>query len=163
MTPTLRRSLAALSIASLASAGLLAGCEQRTTTTQSPDGTSTTTATTTSIPANPASDATAEMKSTAKEVGNDVSQAMDKAGKETSQALTKAGNVIEDGAITAKVKTALLADPDVKGLKIDVDTRNGVVTLSGTVEKNANLDRAEKIARDTEGVKSVDNQLVVKA
>ncbi len=163
MTPTLRRSLVALSIVGLASAGLLAGCEQRTTTTQSPDGSSTTSTTTTTTPANPAPGATAEMKSTAKEVGNDVGQAMDKAGEKTGEAMKKAGNAIEDGAITAKVKTALLADPDVKGLKIDVDTKNGVVTLSGTVEKNANRDRALKIARDTDGVKSVDNQLVVKA
>jgi hyperosmotically inducible periplasmic protein len=151
MNSTLRRSLLSLSIATVASAGLLAGCEQKTTT-QSPDGTTTTTTTTTVAPVTPSPETTASMKSTAKEIGNDASQAM-----------TKVGNAVEDGVITAKVKTALLADPDVKGLKIDVDTKNGVVTLSGTVEKNANLDRAVKIARDTDGVKSVENQLVVKA
>ena len=79
-----------------------------------------------------------------------------------SQALTKAGEVVEDGFITTKVKTALLTDPDVKGLHIDVDTRDGVVTLTGSVDKAASLDRAARIARDTSGVKSVDNQLVVK-
>jgi hyperosmotically inducible protein len=164
MTANLRRSLVAVSIATLASAGLLAGCEQRSTTTQAPDGsTSTTTTTTTTAPANPAPGATSEIKAEAKEAGRDVGQAMDKAGDKTSAAMAKAGNAIEDGAITAKVKTALLADPDVKGLKIDVDTKNGVVTLSGTVEKNANLDKAVTIARNTEGVKSVENQLIVKA
>jgi len=48
-------------------------------------------------------------------------------------------------------------------LKIDVDTKNGVVTLKGTADKPANRDRAVAIAKDTGGVKSVENQLVVKA
>ena len=80
-----------------------------------------------------------------------------------ASAADKAGAAVDDGAITAKVKTALLADPDVKGLKIDVDTKNGVVTLKGTADKPANRDRAVAIAKDTSGVKSVENQLVVKA
>jgi len=136
MNPSLRRALFSLSLGTIASVGLLAGCEQKTTT-RSPDGTSATTTTVT----NPAPDATAAAKSTA----------------------DKVGNVIEDSAITAKVKTALLADPDVKGLMIDVDTKNGVVTLKGTADKSSNRDRAVAIAKDTSGVKSVDSQLVVKA
>ena len=151
MTPTLRRSLVALSIATAASAGLLAGCEKKTTT-QSPDGSTAKTTTTTVAPVTPSPQTTATVKSTAKEIGDD-----------TSQAMTKAGNVIEDGVITAKVKTALLADPDVKGLRIDVDTKNGVVTLKGTADKPANRDRAVAIAKDTSGVKSVDSHLVIKA
>jgi hypothetical protein len=147
MDSTFRRSLLSVSIATMAAVGLLAGCEQKTTT-RTPDGTSTTTTTIT----NPAPGATAEMKSAAKEMANDAKSAAD-----------KAGNVIEDGAITAKVKTALLADPDVKGLMIDVDTKNGVVTLKGTADKPANRDRAVAIAKDTGGVKSVQDQLVVKA
>ena len=50
---------------------------------------------------------------------------------DANNAADKAGTAIEDSTITAKVKTALIADPDVKGLKIDVDTKNGVVTLKG--------------------------------
>ena len=146
MTPTLRRSLVAVSIATLATAGVLSGCD-KTRTTQSPDGTTTTTTTTT-----PDSNATARMKSEAKELGNDANQAM-----------KKAGDVVDDGMITTKVKTALLADPDVKGLRIDVDTKDGVVTLKGTADKAASLDRAVQIATNTTGVKSVDNQLIVKA
>ena len=147
MTPTLRRSLISVAIASIASVGLLAGCEQKTTT-RTPDGTSTTTTTVT----NPAPETTAAAKSAANEMKADAKSAAD-----------KAGNAIEDGAITAKVKTALLADPDVKGLAIDVDTKNGVVTLKGTADKPANRDRAVAIAKDTGGVKSVEDQLVVKA
>ena len=147
MNATFRRSLLSVSIATIASVGLLAGCEQKTTT-RSPDGASTTTTTI----ANPAPGATAELKAAGKEMANDASRAAD-----------KAGTVIEDSAITAKVKTALLADPDVKGLLIDVDTKNGVVTLKGSADKPANRDRAVAIAKDTGGVKSVDSQLVIKA
>ena len=142
MNPILRRSLLSLSIAAIASAGVLAGCDRKTTT--SSDGTSTTTTTVTS----PAPG----MKSAANEMKNDAKSAAD-----------KAGTAIDDSAITAKVKTALLADPDVKGLMIDVDTKNGVVTLKRTADKKVNRDRAVAIAKDTGGVKSVEDQLVVKA
>ncbi|MEO5882526.1 MAG: BON domain-containing protein [Caldimonas sp.] len=147
MNPNFRRSLISVSIAAIAAVGLLAGCEQKTTTRS--DGT---TATTTTTVTNPTPEATAAMKSAANEMKSDVKSAAD-----------KAGNVIEDGAITAKVKTALLADPDVKGLMIDVDTKDGIVTLKGTADKAANRDRAVSIAKDTGGVKSVEDQLVVKA
>jgi hyperosmotically inducible protein len=145
MTPTFRRSLISLSVATIAATGLLAGCEQKTTT-RTADGTTASTTTTTTTAPSP------EVKSTANEMKADAKSAAD-----------KTGDAIEDGAITAKVKTALLADPDVKGLAIDVDTKNGVVTLKGTADKAANRDRAVAIAKDTGGVKSVQNQLVVKA
>jgi len=147
MSPIFRRSLISVSIATIASVGLLAGCEQKTTT-RTPDGSSTTTTTVT----NPAPETTAAVKQAGNEMAADA-----------KSAANKAGNAIEDGAITAKVKTALLADPDVKGLMIDVDTKNGVVTLKGTADKAANKSRAVAIAKDTSGVKSVEDQLVVKA
>ncbi len=150
MSSPLRRTILAGSVVALAAAGLLAGC-QKTTTTQSPDGTTTTTSMTTVAPSVDSASATAAMKSAAKEVGS-----------ETGAAMTKSGDALEDGVITTKVKTALLADPDVKGLSIDVDTKNGVVTLKGTADKASAMDRAAQIARDTSGVKSVDNRLVVK-
>ncbi|MCE9658885.1 MAG: BON domain-containing protein [Burkholderiales bacterium] len=164
------RNLLSISIATVAAVGLL-GCEQKTTS-QSPDGTSTTT-TTTTVP-NPApqttaevkadaKEATADAKAGAKEMAADVKSAAKEVGNDMSRAADKAGTVIQDSAITATVKTALLADPDVKGLKIDVDTKNGVVTLKGTADKSVNRDRAVAIAKDTSGVKSVDDQLVVKA
>lgn len=72
------------------------------------------------------------------------------------------GRVVDDGIITGKVKTALVADSEVKGLMIDVDTNRGIVTLSGQVESKAQLEKATSIARQTEGVSSVNNQLSVK-
>jgi hyperosmotically inducible periplasmic protein len=167
------RSLLSISIATVAAVGLLAGCEQKTTT-RSDDGTTATATTTTTTVPNPAPQTTAEAKADAKEMtadakagakemGTDIKSAAKDAGNDISRAADKAGTVIQDSAITATVKTALLADPDVKGLKIDVDTKNGVVTLKGTADRSVNRDRAVAIAKDTSGVKSVDDQLVVKA
>jgi hyperosmotically inducible protein len=76
--------------------------------------------------------------------------------------MSNAGDAAGDAAVTAKVKTALLADTDVKGLQIDVDTRNGVVTLNGTADNQANMTKAQTIARNIDGVKSVENKLTVK-
>jgi hyperosmotically inducible protein len=72
------------------------------------------------------------------------------------------GQVIDDAAITAAVKAKLLADPTVGGLKIDVDTRNGVVYLTGDhMKSQPEIDQAIKLAKETSGVKSVENKLVV--
>jgi hyperosmotically inducible protein len=138
----------------LAAAALLAGCDKTTTVTQTPNGTVTTT---TISPSPKANEAMNEINSSIAHAASAI-----QSSEAASQALTKAGEVVEDGFITTKVKTALLTDPDVRGLHIDVGTRNGVVTLTGSVDKAAGLDRAARIARDTSGVKSVDNQLVVK-
>lgn len=73
-----------------------------------------------------------------------------------------AGAVIDDTVTTTKVKTALLADSDIKGLQINVDTSNGVVTLSGAVDNQAQIDRAGKLAAEVHGVTSVSNNLTIK-
>ncbi len=73
-----------------------------------------------------------------------------------------AGNKIDDAWITAKVKTMLLKDDIVEALRVDVDTRKGNVQLSGSVEDPAEIAKAESIARNTKGVKSVKNNLQVK-
>ena len=66
-----------------------------------------------------------------------------------------------DPALTAAVKAKLLADTTVSGLKIDVDSRDGVVTLTGKVKTQAEKDQALKLARETAGVKSVTDALTV--
>lgn len=72
------------------------------------------------------------------------------------------GEVLDDAGITAAVKAKLLADPLVGGLKIDVDTREGVVYLTGdNMKSQAEIDQAMKLARETSGVKNVENKLVV--
>lgn len=68
---------------------------------------------------------------------------------------------VDDAAIVTKVKTGLAADKDISALKIDVDSRDGVVTLTGSVPSSAAQDRAVQIARDVKDVKSVDSRLTV--
>jgi len=69
------------------------------------------------------------------------------------------GETIDDATITTRVKTALLNDPEVPGLRIDVDTFQGVVTLSGEVETPAVEQKAIQIARRIDGVRDVKSTL----
>ena len=71
------------------------------------------------------------------------------------------GDSIDDATITTRVKTALLNDPDVGGLRIDVDTTMGVVTLSGVARTPDEEKQAVAIARRIPGVKDVKSTLVV--
>jgi hyperosmotically inducible protein len=87
--------------------------------------------------------------------------AVKKAGNATEQAAKDTGANITDGAITSAVKTKLLGDTKVGGLKIDVDTNDHVVTLTGPVHSAAERAEAVRLARNTTGVKSVVNKLVV--
>jgi hypothetical protein len=66
-----------------------------------------------------------------------------------------------DAGITTNVKTKLAADDTVKAYQVDVDTQNRVVTLTGNVETMAAKDRAIMIARDTDGVRDVIDQIRV--
>jgi len=72
------------------------------------------------------------------------------------------GNKIDDSVITAKVKTALLADTSVKSADIAVMTRKGEVQLSGFVNNQGQIDRAIEVARGIEGVSKVSNDMSVK-
>ena len=67
-----------------------------------------------------------------------------------------------DAAITASIKTDYLKDPDLSVLKIDVDTKGGVVTLNGLAADESARTRAEKLASAVKGVREVRNFLVVK-
>lgn len=66
-----------------------------------------------------------------------------------------------DPGLTAEIKTRLLADPTVSGLKINVDTRDRIVTLTGTVSSQAEKERALEIARGVENVVRVEDKLSV--
>ena len=70
---------------------------------------------------------------------------------------------IDDATITAAVKTALLNDPEVGAMKIDVDTASGVVTLSGSVKSQLDAEKATALARRAPGVKDVKSALQVNA
>ena len=90
-------------------------------------------------------------------------RATDKVETTVSNAANKTASASEDAAITAKVKAAILAEPGLKSLQINVDTNDKKVTLTGNVD-NADLkERAKQIASSTSGVKEVVDQLNVKS
>lgn len=72
-----------------------------------------------------------------------------------------AGEVVSDAWIVSKIKAKLTADPEVRASQIDVDAVQGVVTLSGKVPSTAVRNEASSLARDTKGVRKVENKLVV--
>lgn len=102
-----------------------------------------------------------DMGAATENLGNEAEQAAGNVATETEQAANTVGETIDDGVITTKVKSALLADDTVKGLDINVDTMNGSVTLNGTVDNQAQADRATEIAKGIEGVSNVQSNLVV--
>jgi hyperosmotically inducible periplasmic protein len=79
----------------------------------------------------------------------------------TKSAAQKTATVLTDAEITTAVKTKLLADSKVGGLKIDVDTDHGIVTLTGPVHSAAERTEAVRLARTTAGVKRVVSKLAV--
>ena len=71
------------------------------------------------------------------------------------------GETIDDTTITTRVKTAMLNDPNVGGLRIDVDTFKSVVTLSGRVKSQAEKEQAIALARMISGVTEVKDAMQV--
>ncbi len=72
------------------------------------------------------------------------------------------GELVDDSVITTKIKTLLAEDEFLKSFQISVETRKGIVELSGFVDTQKTKDRAGQIARGVGGVKSVQNALIVK-
>ncbi len=79
----------------------------------------------------------------------------------TRTVAAKAGDRFADSWVTTKIQAKFFADRAIKARHIDVDTRDGVVTLSGYVENPELRMHAEQIARTTDGVRSVVDQLLV--
>lgn len=79
----------------------------------------------------------------------------------TQEAARKMSTGAADATITAKVNAALVADDSLKVMKVDVDTRNGRVSLMGSAPDSAARDRATSMVKAIDGVTEVDNQLRV--
>ncbi len=112
----------------------------------------------------PSSDAKSAAESIAKTVdgvlnvdnGIETPSVASQVEKKTKRAAKKTERVVSDSWITTKVKSALLADSVTKGFKISVKTVNHVVTLTGAVDTQASVDQATAVAKQIEGVASVD-------
>jgi osmotically-inducible protein OsmY len=73
------------------------------------------------------------------------------------------GEYIDDSVITTKVKAAVLNEPSLKSLEINVETFKGTVQLSGFVSSESNITKAGEVARSVKGVSSVKNDLRLKS
>jgi hyperosmotically inducible protein len=90
----------------------------------------------------------------AKQVGQDISQ-------KTAEAAKRAEEALSDGALTAKIKAKMTLDDTVKALDLNVDTVDGVVTVTGKVRTRAERDRALALARETNGVRNVVDRITL--
>jgi osmotically-inducible protein OsmY len=96
-----------------------------------------------------------------KEVRKDVDKKADKAEAKSSQETRSLGDKIDDASITALVKTSLLYHRSTSGLKTKVETKDGIVTLSGKANNAAELYLASKLAKDVNGVNDVKNLMTI--
>ena len=111
----------------------------------------------------PAETAGKKIDQTADEASKKMGEAADKAGEKMGEQREKAGAAIDDAEITTKVKAAIFAESGLKSLQISVNTVNGVVTLSGSVDSMSNSDKVKTLASAVAGVKDVENRLEVKS
>jgi len=84
-----------------------------------------------------------------------------KIGEKVAVGVNEAERAAANGAMTAKIKSKMALDDAVDAARIDVDTNGTVVTLNGRVSSQAERERALRLARETEGVTSVVDRLVV--
>lgn len=140
-----RNRMPILVLAAASFALLGAGCSDRTPNTTS------------SAPS------TTYAPSTSPTTGDKIGAAADRVATATDKATANAAVAIDDTAITTKVKAAVLAEPGLQSLKIEVDTKDAVVTLAGTVDSPALKERATQIAQNVGGVRRVVDNLVVKS
>ena len=83
-------------------------------------------------------------------------------GERVATGAAAAEQALSDGSLTAKIKSKMALDDSVKALSIDIDTKDTVVTLSGSVSSEAERAKAVQLARETSGVTTVNDRLVVK-
>lgn len=105
--------------------------------------------------------AVADAKQAAAETRQDAKEAMASAEASANKAAADASQATNDVGITAKVNAALVADDKLKATQINVDTREGMVTLTGKAPDAQSRERATTLASAVDGVKHVNNQLVV--
>ena len=94
-------------------------------------------------------------------VGHDADTAVGTAGRETKDAARSTTKAVSDGWIKSKIYSQFLTEDALDDSDINLDVERGVVTLKGSVASAAGQSRAEQIAKATDGVKSVNNNLKV--
>lgn len=105
--------------------------------------------------------AIAEAKQSARETKQDADKAIQQAERSASQAAENAAQTTTDMAITTKVNAALAVDDKLHATDINVTTKDGQVTLTGKAPDSTSRERATTLASAVNGVRQVNNQLVV--
>ena len=100
-------------------------------------------------------------KGTMEKAGDKTGKAMDKAGEKTKDAASATGEAITDTWITTDLAAKFVDEPTLKGSNINVDTKDHVVTLKGTVMSEAGRARAVAIAKGTKGVSRVIDTITI--
>jgi len=85
------------------------------------------------------------------------------ADTDSTRSMGAAAGKVDDATITANVNARLVKDKDLSGIRIDVDTQDGVVTLSGLAPSASAKEHASEVAHKVDGVHSVNNQLTIKS
>ena len=83
-------------------------------------------------------------------------------GERVATGAAQAQQALNEGSLTAKIKSKMALDDTVRAAAIDVDNDGGVVTLSGTIRSEAERAKALQLARETAGVTSVVDRLVIR-
>lgn len=100
-------------------------------------------------------------KNNSQSPADQIQQGANQMGQGVKNAATQTGAYMSDAAITSKVKARLAGKQGLSSFDIHVETNNGVVTLTGTVDSQAQRKRAGEVASNTGGVKGVNNELAV--
>lgn len=103
----------------------------------------------------------ARSEQAARDLADGLQRSAQEAAESGAMGVGRAAAAVSDAGITASIKTALAADPALSVLKIDVSTRDGVVTLTGPAPSAEARDRASVLARAPAGVRDVRNELVL--
>lgn len=107
--------------------------------------------------------AACEKEEGSQSVGQVTDSTINKAGAVVKDESHKLGVYMDDTAVTAKVNAAILAEPGMKVFDISVETINGVTTLTGNIDSDVNRNKAERLADGVEGVKRVENRLLIQS
>ena len=104
----------------------------------------------------------------AEKLGKQLDQSVESSGKKYEDAkdkisvkTDKAEVELEGSVVTTKIKAAIMAEPGLKSLDINVDTVGEIVTLTGKVDSQEKKDKAQELSEAVSGVKQVNNQLVI--
>jgi len=97
----------------------------------------------------------------AEKLGQKIDRGSESAKEKIEQSADSARSSTRDAVIAAKIRAKIVDDPTLKISTINVDAKDGVVVLTGKVNKSEDAMRAEQIAQSVDSVKSVENHIIV--